>query len=1085
VHLLSDLRPDDFGFRISDFGLEENLSPSAIRHPPSAMAAVLPMRLNVDALDDLVILREESTAPAVVMTAPMATFTVNSTLDAPDSTPGDGTCCTGFVLGNCLGVCTLRAAIQEANASPGTDAIVFNIIGAGPHTIQPTSPLPTITDPVTLDGTTDPDGGGMINLNGSQAGVAHGLVISAGSSVVRGLAISGFHLLFTDPDGGTGIRITTAGSNIIEGNHIGPDAAGAPVGNLGNGIEIIDSPNNLIGGATAAARNVISLNGFFSFTHGGLFISGGSAGGNRVQGNYIGVGPTGAAAMPNNEDGVHISGAPNNTIGGTSPGARNVISGNEEGDPFFDCGVGVVIVETSGTLVQGNYIGTDADGEAALGNGADGVFVGSPSNTIGGTTPSARNVISGNRLAGVEIHGLGASINRVQGNYIGINADGSAALGNGHGVYLLAANNTIGGTAAGAGNVISGNGLNGVTIAGSTVSDNRVEGNYIGTDPTGSAALGNGAHGVAIGVFVGGVGTIGAPDNIIGGTDPQAGNIISGNALNGVEIGGGSSTGNVVQGNYIGTDKNGVSALKNHHNGVLITSGASENTIGGTDSGAGNTIAFNGTIGVFVQSSASTGNAILGNAIFSNTGLGIDLWPGGVTFNELGDADTGANNLQNFPTIDWISNSGGLTTVNLDLHSLANTMFRIEVFAVAACDLQGHGEGQTFLAAATVTTNGTGEASFTTSFPTPAGQFFTATATNLNTNDTSEFSACAQACRMTCPTNIDKTTGPGQCGTTVNYPALTTGACGGVVCTPPSGAFFSKGVTTVTCNTSTGLGCSFTVTVSDHQDPTVSCPANITQPAAPNQCGATVNFSAGFADNCPGVTGSCSPPPSAFFPVGVTTVVCTATDAAGRRASCSFTVTVTNTPPTANAGTDQKAVEGKTVTLNSSGSRDPEGQTLASQWTQTGGPPVTLNNAQTATPSFTAPLVPDGACQSLVFQLTVTDPCGLGATDTVVITISDGYLLLDDRSGSCLELFTCDHTYEFYDGSTRYSGPAIITATSARVAFQSAADGPNYLTGTIDLTTRRGSARYQVPRGGSTIKSIFDSNIDNNPAACP
>jgi hypothetical protein len=170
--------------------------------------------------------------------------------------------------------------------------------------------------------------------------------------------------------------------------------------------------------------------------------------------------------------------------------------------------------------------------------------------------------------------------------------------------------------------------------------------------------------------------------------------------------------------------------------------------------------------------------------------------------------------------------------------------------------------------------------------------------------------------------------------------------------------------------------------------------------------------------------------------------------------------------------------------LIGTGSSDPDpGQTLTYQWTQTGGPTVSLNNATTATPTFTAP----GTCQPLTFQLKVTDPCGVMATDTVVITIGDGYLIRDDRSGSCLELFTCDNSYEFFDAttSTRYAGPAIITVTATRVNFQSAAADPNYLTGSIDLVTARATARYQVPRGSSTVKGLFDSNTNNNAAACP
>ena len=218
--------------------------------------AVLPMRLNADALSDLVILKQgESSGPAVAATASMATFTVNSTADTDD-----GTCDATD--------CTLREAINAANASAGADEIRFNIPGAGPHTIQPLTELPTVTDPVTIDGTTEPDFAGtpIIELDGSLAPAGtsgvNGLKITVGSSVVRGLVINRFKAA-TGFVGGSGIHLETNGSNIIEGNYIGTNVAGTSTtgfGNGGRGVGITGSPNNLIGGTTANARNVISGN---------------------------------------------------------------------------------------------------------------------------------------------------------------------------------------------------------------------------------------------------------------------------------------------------------------------------------------------------------------------------------------------------------------------------------------------------------------------------------------------------------------------------------------------------------------------------------------------------------------------------------------------------------------------------------------------------------------------------------------------------------------------------------------------------------------------------------------------------------
>ncbi len=153
------------------------------------------------------------------------------------------------------------------------------------------------------------------------------------------------------------------------------------------------------------------------------------------------------------------------------------------------------------------------------------------------------------------------------------------------------------------------------------------------------------------------------------------------------------------------------------------------------------------------------------------------------------------------------------------------------------------------------------------------------------------------ACGITCPANVTTGNAAGQCGAVVNYAAPTTvGNCGTITCTPPSGSFFPVGVTTVNCTTTVGPSCSFTVTVNDTQVPTVTCPANVSTGNTPGTCSAVVNYSAPVAaDNCPGVTVVCVPASGSTFPMGASTVNCTATDAAGNTAACAFTVTVTDT----------------------------------------------------------------------------------------------------------------------------------------------------------------------------------------------
>jgi CSLREA domain-containing protein len=283
-----------------------------------------------------------------------ATFTVNSTAD-----PGVGVCD--------VAECTLREAINAANATPGTDTIAFNIPSTGPHTIQPTSALPTITDPVIIDGTTQPGfaGAPIIELDGSLAGAAtNGLSITAGGSTVRGLVINRFSQ--------NGISISLKGNNLIEGNFIGTDVTGSvDLGNGLSGVFLQFSLNNTVGGTEPGAGNLISGN------ISGIFLGNGATG-TQVQGNFIGTDVTGTVALGNGS--ALVISADNNTIGGTTLDARNIISG----------GIGI---GGQGNQVQGNFIGTDVTGTVALDSNVTGVSITGSRNTIGGTEPGAGNVI--------------------------------------------------------------------------------------------------------------------------------------------------------------------------------------------------------------------------------------------------------------------------------------------------------------------------------------------------------------------------------------------------------------------------------------------------------------------------------------------------------------------------------------------------------------------------------------------------------------------------------------------------------------------------------------------------------------------
>jgi uncharacterized delta-60 repeat protein len=261
--------------------------------------------------------------------------------------------------------------------------------------------------------------------------------------------------------------------------------------------------------------------------------------------------------------------------------------------------------------------------------------------------------------------------------------------------------------------------------------NNVITGNFLGTDPTGTTAVPN-----SVDVFAGNA----ASGTTIGGTAPADRNLISaGQAFNGIELG---SDGNVVQGNEIGTDVTGTRDLGNLGSGVVVS--GSNNTIGGTAPGAGNVIAFNHDRGVRVEDGfGAVGNSILGNSIFGNGHLGIDLNDDGVSANDSGDADPGANDLQNFPVLTSAVAPGNGTVVTGTLNSLANQTFRLEFFSTAQGDSTGFGEGDTFLGSVNATTDAGGNATFTftANAAVPAGQFISATATNLPANDTSEFAA--------------------------------------------------------------------------------------------------------------------------------------------------------------------------------------------------------------------------------------------------------------------------------------------------------------------------------------------------------
>jgi parallel beta-helix repeat protein len=377
---------------------------------------------------------------------------------------------------NDTGSGSFRDAIQKANSSSGADVINFKI-GSGLKTITPRSGLPTLTGPTTVDATTQGGYSGkpIIELRGSSAGGGKmGLMISGGSSTVKGLIINRFSSV--------GVLLLNKGGNTIKNCWIGVDANGT--GDAGNGDKgiIIQSSGNTIGGSSSTDRNIISGNG----TH-GIQVYTSAASGNKILGNYIGTDYTGTRDLGNSGCGIAVRSAGSNSIG------NNTISGN---------GADGIVINGSGAknnVMTGNKIGTNAAGTAKIANGHYGIEISEPNNTVGGASSSARNIISGNNYSGVVLWLASGSNNKVIGNYIGTDVTGSKKLGNGWvGVEATngSSNNQIGGLSSSERNVISGNAQHGVRVY--QGSGNRINGNYIGYAANGTSAVGNNGNGIRL-----------------------------------------------------------------------------------------------------------------------------------------------------------------------------------------------------------------------------------------------------------------------------------------------------------------------------------------------------------------------------------------------------------------------------------------------------------------------------------------------------------------------------------------------------------------------------------------------------------
>ncbi len=568
---------------------------------------------------------------------------------------------------------SLRAAIEAANsAAPGTATdITFTTHG----TITLVTSLPAIISEVTIEGTSAPTyivGGAPvveINCDGHA-----GLQFSAGSadSELLGVAV--------DDASGDGVTLD-ADAITLNADYIGLDLTGAADGNHGDGVFVSpDSSADLIGlnssGDSGVVANVISGN-----TGSGLVLSGATD--NTVVANRIGTNPAGSAAIANGGNGIWLTqGAHGNEIGGTDytdagtgdvnnptgskgtvtpvfvvPPLGNLVSGNAGDGVLIDTG-------SRDNVLNGNFIGTTADGDAAIGNSGDGVaIIGANGNSLVGckfiNNPFVYyNVVSGNGLNGLLI--TDSDDTTVQGNFFGVGANNTSAVGNADNGILVngSSKDTVVGGVIPLGNVSSDNGQNGIDVAG-TVSG-FITFNTFGGLLAFKGAAPNGNDGLLI--------------TSTGGHNVARTNVFSGNAQNGIELAG-DATGVTVDPNIVGLTTNGGAALPNGGDGVLIDGAAHGNTIGGTVASVipQNTFSGNDGYGLVITGSAHDnkvfdsfiGPDVLGVTALPNHDGGV-LVSGQAYGNTIGDASTAPVNLISGNSGNGVTLSTG-TSFNLVL----------------------------------------------------------------------------------------------------------------------------------------------------------------------------------------------------------------------------------------------------------------------------------------------------------------------------------------------------------------------------------------------------------------------------------
>lgn len=492
-----------------------------------------------------------------------------------------------------------------------------------------------------------------------------GLIIASPNNVIMNLTIINY------PVDGVQLNTQESDGNIIQGCLIGTDGAG-DTGNKKHGIILTNgAENNIIGGTTEEARNIISGNGtpdtttdefdnVITTNYGnGIYLNGADVTGNRIIGNYIGTDKEGKVAVPNAFSGVVVrNGASGNEIGGSAEGEGNIISGN--GDASDGCpdncgnglynhygnGVYVLGATTGDNLIQGNLVGLTSDG-ASLRNKSAGIRLdGTPLNYVGGAEEGAGNRVTGhgsNQFLSSGIALIGVD---------GVRVENNVASGNSNGLAVSESTNCIIGT-PGAGNVFSGN-TSGVGI--NDGSNHIFQSNYVGTNESGTGGAANGHSGLYIGGDLSNI--------LLGGSGDGEGNVFSGNANDGIVIyeinplDGPTTPVIFIEGNMIGTNATGTAALANGVVGILLDDGARNVQIGGTAEGEGNVISGNGLDGIRIARSpdglgAANEITILGNKIgtnlagtsfIGNSGSGVSIFEGANEI-EVGGVNPGEANV--------------------------------------------------------------------------------------------------------------------------------------------------------------------------------------------------------------------------------------------------------------------------------------------------------------------------------------------------------------------------------------------------------------------------------------------------------